>query len=662
MYLHRTSTRPARLLLGLLLLLPLLRAEDLIPLEKFFGNPGIADPQLSPDGNKIAFLFPKDGRMALGLFDRKTGEGRIVLEGTDDSIKSLFWKGNERIVFGGDVNGTEESFIGATDLTGKKVQRLAEARSSKDLDLYGNSAGIVSELRDDPDSIIMEGIFFENGVNKNNTELLAVMVPSQVRKINLRTKASTTLLTMEREQDMHYRGVVTDHAGVVRLAYRVREKDAFWHHRTNNNGSFKELTHFPIHGYADDWEPLGFAADNNTLWLISREEHERGALYAYNTATREKGPALFVPPEGSEIDGIVTDYHESRLLGVSYYSDRRHYAWFDKARASIQAKLDNSFKGSSCRIVSSSEDDQVHLVLVGSDRDPGAYYILDLKQPSLTLFKKIRPDVDPAKMQPKLYVSFNARDGLKLYGYLTLPAGSAGKKVPLIIHPHGGPFGVRDYWGFDDEVQFLANRGYAVLQVNYRGSGGYGRAFLDKGKRQWGKAMQDDLSDAVKWATETGIADPKRIAIYGASYGGYATLAGLTFTPELYCCGVNYVGAADLAITFKERGGDAYTSDKDFDYHNEWVGTDTKELAATSPVNFVQNIRVPSLHAYGENDPRVVIEHWNRLESELRRYNKPYQAIVEGKQGHGFSNESAAIRFYREMERFLGENLAPVRN
>jgi dipeptidyl aminopeptidase/acylaminoacyl peptidase len=661
MHITRTLRRPVWLLLGLLPLLPFARAEDLIPVEKFFGNPGIRSPHLSPDGTKIAFLFPKDGRMALGLFDRATNEGRIVLEGTDDSILYLFWKGNERIVFEGDVNGTEEYFIGATDLTGKKVQRLAEARSSKDLDIYGDSAGMVSELKDDPDNIIMEGVFFDQAVNKNNTGVILLGYAPEVRKINLRTKAFTRLMTLQREQDMFYSRLIADNAGVVRMAERIRYKDSFWHHRSDNNGSFKEVAHFPIHGYADAWEPLEFSADNITLWMISREDQERGALYAYNTATKEKGPALFVPPEDSEIDGIVTDYHRNRLQGVSYYSDRRHFVWFDKTRAAIQAKLENSFKGMSCNIVSSSADDQVHLVLVGSDREPGAYYILDLKQPSLALFKRIRPEVDASKMRPKQYVDFKARDGLAIHGYLTMPAGAEGHRVPLIIHPHGGPFGVRDFWGFDDEVQFLANRGYAVLQVNYRGSGGYGRDFLDKGKRQWGRAMQDDLSDAVKWAIEVGVADPKRVAIYGASYGGYATLAGLVFTPELYCCGVNYVGPSDLGITFKERGGDAYVSDKDFDYHKEWVGDDQAALAAASPLNGVEHIRVPTLHAYGVNDPRVAIEHWNRLEAQLKRYNKPYESIVEGKQGHGFSNESSAIRFYRTMEKFLAANLAPER-
>jgi dipeptidyl aminopeptidase/acylaminoacyl peptidase len=653
---NRTLLRLLCAALGLAASAACLIARDIIPVETFFGLPAIASPRLSPDGIKIAFLFPKDGRLALGLFDRKSNDGRIVLESPDENISFFFWKGNDRIVFGGDVNGSESLFIGATDLTGKKIQRLAESirRITETFTIYGDLAGLVSELPEDPENIILRGNFMGDVEHA-----LAVASFPEVQRIDLRTKARTRLLTMQVEQEMLWGNLVADRAGVVRLAEREQFKDFVWQLRNDNNATFRDLVRFPIHGYAETWEPLEFSADNTTLWLISREEHDQGALYAYNIATRERGPALFVPPEG-EIENIVTDYHATRLLGVSYYTDRRHYQWFDKTRASVQAKLENTFKGYSCRIVSSSDDDQVHLVLVGSDRDPGTYYILDLKQPSLALFKHIRPEINPAQMRPKTYVAFKARDGLELHGYLTLPAGAEGKRVPLVIHPHGGPFGVRDYWGFDNEVQFLASRGYAVLQVNYRGSGGYGREFINKGRYQWGRAMQDDLTDAVHWAVEQGVADPRRVAIYGASYGGYAVLAGLTLTPDLYCCGVNYVGAADLAITFKNRGGDAGMTDRDFNPQKEWVGPDTGYLAATSPINFIDRIRVPSLHAYGENDPRVRIDHWERLEAQLKKYNKPYIAIVEKKQGHGFRNEGAAIRFHKAVDEFFAKYLAPA--
>ncbi len=597
----------------------------------------------------------------MGLFDRATNDGRIVLESPDENITFFFWKGNERLVFGGDVNGSESLFIGATDLTGKKVQRLAESARETDMTaIHGDMGGLVSELREDPENIMMRGIFFGDipmAGSMGANPILMNETP-EVQRINLYNKSRSHLLSMHVEQEMGWGSVVSDHAGVLRLAERVQFKEFVWQLRNDNNGTFREIARFPIHGYAESWEPWTFSADNKTLWMISREEEDRGALYAYNTDTKQRGPALFVPPEG-EIDDVITSYHGDKLLGVSYETDKEHFHWFDPTRAALQEKVERSFKGMTCRLTDSSADEQVYLVHVSSDRDPGSYYILDLKHPSLTPFKRIRPDIDPNKMQPMRPIAFAARDGLQLHGYLTLPAGGEGKQVPLIIHPHGGPFGIRDSWGFDPEVQFLASRGYAVLQVNYRGSGGYGRDFINKGRRQWGRAMQDDLTDAVKWAIAQGIADPKRVAIYGASYGGYATLAGVTMTPELYCCAVNYVGPSDLAITFKERGGDAGLTSRDFDPHAEWVGEKSEFLAETSPINFVERIRAPILNAYGKNDPRVDINHWYRLEEKLKKYNKTYSVIIEKNQGHGFGNESARIHFYKAMDDFFAKYLAP---
>ena len=300
-------------------------------------------------------------------------------------------------------------------------------------------------------------------------------------------------------------------------------------------------------------------------------------------------------------DALITTPDRSRLLGVVYETDRRKYHWFDADRAALQAKLENTFTGSDVRITSESRDQSVKLIWVGHDREPGTYFLLDEKAGSLTLFKRSRK-LDPTQLQPRRPVSYRARDGLTIHGYLTLPPNAAGRRVPLIIHPHGGPFGVRDSWGFDADAQFLASRGYAVLQPNYRGSGGYGRDFINRGRHQWGRAMQDDLTDGVKWAIAQGIADPARIAIYGASYGGYATMAGLTLTPELYRCGVNYVGASDLEITFKHRGEDAYREVGEFSYREEWVGPTAEYRAATSPVNFVERIRVPTLLVSGTRD------------------------------------------------------------
>jgi len=263
--------------------------------------------------------------------------------------------------------------------------------------------------------------------------------------------------------------------------------------------------------------------------------------------------------------------------------------------------------------------------------------------------------IDPAKMRPMEPIKFTARDGLTIHGYLTRPSVAAGQKVPLIINPHGGPYGIRDEWGFSDEVQFLANRGYAVLQVNYRGSGGYGNDFLRAGWHEWGGKMQNDLSDAVQWAIDQGIADPSRVAIYGASYGGYATLAGLTFTPELYCCGANYVGPSDLGL-LAQGANDGSSSSENF--FGEWMGDDKEYLRTHSPLNFVERIRVPLFNAYGYNDPRVDIRHWTKLEPKLKQYKKQYEILIEKNEGHGFYNEATRVAFYRRLEAFFDKNLA----
>ena len=257
-------------------------------------------------------------------------------------------------------------------------------------------------------------------------------------------------------------------------------------------------------------------------------------------------------------------------------------------------------------------------------------------------------------------IQFISRDGLTIHGYLTRPwTAESGQPVPMIVNPHGRPFGVRDSWGFNSEVQFLASRGYAVLQINYRGSGGYGQDYVGKGARQWGREMQHDLTDGVKWAIAEGIADEDRVAIYGASYGGYATLAGLTLTPELYACGINYVGASDLEITFKNRGADAFMNSKDYDGRDIWVGATQEYRDATSPVNLVANIQVPSFHTYGQKDPRVVIDHWERLELELKKHGKIYESMVEKKQGHGFRDAETSVGFYGRVEPFFAKYLTP---
>lgn len=624
-----------------------LAAESPPPIAQFFGLPNVRQPRVSPDDRHIAFLFPHESRMALGVFERATQSSRLILRGADESIHSYFWKGSDRLVFEADVSGNESFFIGSTDLAGRRVLRIAESQRLE-ANLTGDFAGIVDQLPLDPERIAVVGFFAGNIDNS-----IFVGGAPMVGRLNVRNRGLSPLFEI-RDSDRYFT-YVFDPRGTLRLRARLEGPNLTWEHRRQDGDEFKRVAQHPFHGYAETWEPQMFAADGGTLWLISREEHDRGALYALNTGTFERGPALFVPPEG-EITELITTPDRARLLGLRWESDRVQHHWFDDERRALQAKLEATFTGCDVRITSASDDGNVALIWVSHDREPGVYYVLDRKAGSLTQFKRTR-DLDPAQLSPRKPIQYRARDGLVIHGYLTIPRGNAGKNLPLVLHPHGGPFGVRDSWGFDNDAQFLASRGYAVLQPNYRGSGGYGRDFIDRGRHQWGRAMQDDLTDAVKWAIAEGIADPARVAIYGASYGGYAALIGAMLTPDLYACAVNYVGASDLEITFKRRGEDAWRAGDEFAYQRAWVGETRAYRDETSPVNLVDRITIPTLHAYGAEDPRVKIDHWSRLEPLLKKHGKDYQAIVEGRQGHGFRNPEASVSFYAALENFLAKHL-----
>jgi dienelactone hydrolase len=616
--------------------------------DELYGLPQIRQPRLSPDGRYIAFLFPHEKKMALGLFDRTTRESRMILRATDESLVRFFWKGNDRIVFQADVAGNESFFIGSTDLSGKNVLRIAESQRIA-YNLTGDFAGIIDELPGDPERIAVYG-FFAGDIDN----AMFVGGAPKVARLNVRNKALSPLFEIRDGQ--RYWSYVFDDRGTLRVRSRLEGGQLIWEYRTDDRRDFKEVARHPFHGYAETWEPLRFAADNTTLWLVSREENDRGTLHAVNTETFQLGAPVFTPPAG-EITELVLSPDRRRLLGVRYEVERVQHHWFDPDRAALQKRLEGTFTGCDVRITSESDNGDVALIWAAHDREAGVYYVLDRKAGSLTQFKRIR-DLDPARLSPRQPISYPARDGLTIHGYLTLPRGHSGKNLPLVVHPHGGPFGVRDSWVFDNDAQFLAGRGYAVLQPNFRGSGGYGREFLNRGRHQWGRAMQDDLTDGVKWAIAQGIADPERVAIYGASYGGYASLIGVMLTPELYACAVNYVGASDLEITFKQRGDDEWRYGNDFSYQEAWVGPTRAYRDETSPLNLVDRIRVPTLHVYGAEDPRVKIDHWSRLEPLLKKHGKDYQAIVEGRQGHGFRDPDAAVSFYTALERFLATHLA----
>lgn len=323
----------------------------------------------------------------------------------------------------------------------------------------------------------------------------------------------------------------------------------------------------------------------------------------------------------------------------------------------MQEDLEKQLPDIEINVVSSDKNETTFIIRTFSDKTSGSFYIYNKETKKLTLLTDVAPWIKPENMASMKPVQYKSSDGLTIHGYLTLPVGKENEKnLPVVINPHGGPW-ARDYWGFSPETQFLANRGYAVLQMNFRGSIGYGKEFWIKGFKQWGKKMQDDITDGVNWLIAEGIADPKRIAIYGASYGGYAVLAGVTFTPDLYACAIDYVGVSNIFTLF-ETLPPYWEQGRKMMY--EMIGnpeTEKDMLTEVSPIFHIDNIKVPLFVAQGANDPRVKKEHSDQIVEALKKKNIDVEYMVKDNEGHGFSNEENRFDFYRAMEKFLQKHI-----
>jgi dipeptidyl aminopeptidase/acylaminoacyl peptidase len=405
--------------------------------------------------------------------------------------------------------------------------------------------------------------------------------------------------------------------------------------------------------------PLSFSADQRHYYTESNVDASTFGIYLNDSSSAES--RLLYRDPVVDITRVLTTPGSEDIGGVLYFPGYPEYHFFDddSPLARTYAELSSAFPKCSVSITSSSDDGGQAVVAVGSDTRPIEYYLLDLATHRLRLLLKSRPWIDQAQMSEMTPFSIKARDGLELHGYLTLPKGIGGHQLPLVVLPHGGPHGVRDLWGFNGEVQFLAYHGYAVLQLNYRGSGGYGRDFERLGYGHWGTSMQDDLTDATRWAIQQGIADPSRICIFGGSYGGYAALMGVIREPDLYRCAIGYAGAYDLTVQRKKS--DTASSEVGQAYFDEALGTDPADLKARSPVYNVDRIQVPLLLVHGGRDQRVPIKNFQELTAALDKAGKQYETLVKEDEGHGFYSEQNNADLYTRLLDFLDRNIGARR-
>jgi len=640
--------RAAVLGLSLAWLAPLGQAEKL-PVETFFKNPEFNRMRLSPDGQWLAAIAPREGKnnlLTIRLSDRKlfgcTAED-------ENEVYSFNWISNERLVFQmKDRNNFPNGGLYAVDRDGTKHKVLNPSHKAN-REFGGRvfkAVELFDSLTDEGGDILVEvrkggGRFREERAFYGNIVRLNTLTAKEKRVVFNRGD----ILQFIADRDNVVRIGVAQH-GLIRSII----------HRRNVKSDWEEI-------YSADFrtamEPLGFGTNPDILYVAALNGDKR-ALFQYDLKARKLDRMIFAHPTYDVPAGppIVSD-KTGKVLGVRYEAERPQVYWFDEDYKNYQAMIDNALPGMANDIKNWSKKEDRILFHSHSEKTIGSYYLLDIsdkKKPKMEKLLDLAEWIDPSKMSPMKPIQYTARDGLVIHGFLTTPNGSNGKNLPLIVHPHGGPT-ARDYWGWNADVQFLANRGYAVFQPNFRGSTGYGNKLRLAGFREWGGKMQNDITDGVKYLIAEGVADAKHIGIYGASYGGYATMAGLCFTPELYRCGVNYVGVTDIDLILKE-----YPLPKNINDAIDAVmiadrSRDKDWIKSRSIQNNIDKVRAPVLMAYGMKDWRVPPKHGRILKRALDRNNIPNKLIIKANEGHGYRNEDNIFEFYREVDAFLEQHM-----
>ncbi|MBG9692630.1 peptidase [Lysinibacillus sphaericus] len=598
-----------------------------ISVEDFVKNPGNFGYELSPDGNYITFASAWENRS--NVFVKKMNDNSEpvrVSSSKDRNIAGFFWK-DDSLLYLKDKGGDENFHIYSTTFNGSV---------EKDLTPYPNvTVGILDSLQGVKDEILIM-------MNKEDATVF------DVYKLNVKTGKTTHVA----KNPGNITNWLADRNGNVRVAVATDGVKGAILYRDSEKDEFRPFIKM---GAGDEVMPLAFSKDNKFIYATSNKGRDKVEVVKYDLQGKEE---VIMSNDEVDVSGVLYNAEKDKLLFGAYATDKIHYQFFDKDFEKLFRKIQNKLgvHESELGINDYNKEMTKFIVSVSSDTIYGKYYYYDSTTDELTELATLSPwlkSTDLAEMHP---ISYKSRDGLTINGYLTLPKNKKAENLPLIVNPHGGPW-ARDMWGFNPEVQLLANRGYAVLQVNFRSSTGYGKEFLQAGNKQWGLKIQDDITDGVQWAIDQGIADSKRIGIYGASFGGYATLAGITYTPDLYAAAVDYVGVSNI-FTLLDTIPPYWETMRDLFY--ERVGHPEKDkelLTAVSPVFHVDKIKTPLFVAQGANDPRVNKAESDQIVEALRARGVDVEYMLKDNEGHGFANEENRIEFYNAMVKFLDHHL-----
>lgn len=600
-----------------------------LPLEDFFRNPEKSAYQLSPDGKHFSYMAPYENRMNVFVKAAGSDEAIRVTTVTDRDIAGYTWANNDRILYMKDEGGDENYAIYGVNLDGSDFKALTE--------FEGVRTEWIDDLEGDDDHILV-------GLNKRDRTIF------DPYKLNIVTGA----LEMLAENPGNISSWMVDHDSQLRLATTTDGVNTSLLYRPTVEDEWRTVL---TTNFRESLDPLFFTFDNKNLYAASNLGRDKSAIVVFDLDSGEETEVLFQHPE---VDVYNLSYSEKRkvLTSISYTTDKRHREFLDADTEQMFKRLKAQLAGYELGIAGWNKAEDKFIVRTYSDQSLGAYYLYDKVSNKVTKIEDVSPWLEEDQMAEMKPIQYTSRDGMTINGYLTLPVGVEAKNLPVVVNPHGGPW-ARDDWGFNPEIQFLANRGYAVLQMNFRGSTGYGRAFWEASFKEWGKTMQDDVTDGAKWLIDQGIADPDRIAIYGGSYGGYATLAGLAFTPDLYACGIDYVGVSNL-FTFMETIPPYWEPYLDMIHvmvGNPAIEEDSLRMRSASPVFHADKIISPLFIAQGAQDPRVKKSESDQMVEAMRANGVEVEYMVEPDEGHGFRNEENRFKFYRKMEEFLDAHI-----
>jgi dipeptidyl aminopeptidase/acylaminoacyl peptidase len=612
-------------------------AADLIPRKVLFGNPERIIPQLSPNGDRVAYVAPVDSVLNLWVMNLDGSEPRQLTYDTNRGITNYFWAKNGRdILYMQDQAGEENTHVYRLNVETEEVTDLTP--------FEGVKAYVSDTDRDQPNTVLIE-------MNRNNPMFFDVYSCdldtgelTLVQENPGTLEDGTMVLGYMTDQHLNIRGMATIDPLDGTITFFLRD---------SADDEWSEFIQFSA---LDSVSPERFSEDGRGIYYQSNLESNTTKLFYQDLDTGEI--TEIAHDSLADIGGVSFDPFTGKPRAVSFHYLRRNVEVLDP---SIQGDYDflGDYHSGDFGVVSSDLADSTWIVAYFTPQSPAVYYIYDRAHREMTYLFNAIPvleEYELAEVEPLL---IPARDGWELPSYLTLPVDSVVEPLPMVLYVHGGPW-ARDYYGYDPFAQMLADRGFAVLQVNFRASAGFGKDHLNAGNKEWGGLMQDDLTDAVQWAISEGIADPERVVIMGGSYGGYATLAGVTFTPDLYCCGVDFFGPSNL-ITFRETVPPYWRPlDAMMDIRIGDLEADSLMLEERSPLNYVENIRVPMLIVQGANDPRVVQAESDQMVEALRENGNEVYYLVYENEGHGFAIEANRLEFAGRVEEFLYNHVPGV--